>query len=652
MTFRNSFPSAWAFSCLPLFFVATFFSDSAVADNSYEKSIDSKIAEGAEFETQWLRLGHYKPRGPIRRIYRSRYRSEADGPELFISPLGKNDPEAELRATLEAFAVPLSQTPNRDETRHAQCLFPARRQWAFKKLGWEKVLRDNGSPVLPCEARRKWKTQLGAEGVSIVFASAYLGNASSMFGHTFLKFHSKENRGGRDLLDYGVNFAAETNGVGGAPFALYGLLGIFPGRFTMQPFHQTLRTYANLEGRDLIEYRLNFSPEELDFFIDHLFELERTHFDYYFLTENCSYFLLTALEAAKPDIELSDFFWYEVIPADSIRVIARIPGLVVSTKYRPSLMAFFRAQTANLTNADVEFAKNVVDPKKNDTELGLKLASASTEALDLAIDYGAVRATSDPAYDDLNYRIRVERAKRGVASPILKVAPPARPEQGHDPARMGALFELPTDHDSARGRFGLQFRWAYHDRLSNDDGYLRGTTLEVMRTTVFNDDQDPLKLRFREVTFLEILSTQPRSRFSQPLSWRAAFGFREPFPARTMGPFVNGGIGTTFDFTKFVWVTALVDGEVLTNPDLENRFSTTVGPRLISTFFLSHDFKFGIDYTWQRALTPGRHSEGGNVELAWAPLQNFEMRIGYQDQSVEGMRRSEWSAKVYQHLLF
>ena len=121
----------------------------------------------------------------------------------------------------------------------------------------------------------------------------------------------------------------------------------------MQPFHQTLRTYANLEGRDLVEYRLALTQAELDFFIDHLFELERTYFDYYFLTENCSYFLLAAIETVRPSLELSNVFWYEVIPADSVRVVARTPGLVTSTRYRPALMTLFRAQASELGTAEI-----------------------------------------------------------------------------------------------------------------------------------------------------------------------------------------------------------------------------------------------------------------------------------------------------------
>lgn len=638
----------------------------AIADSTdkYRADVERVIASGAARDKQWLRLGHYKRRGFVRRQFRSEFLSEADGEALFLSKSGKHDPIDELRSTLLAFGRELATAgveKNTDQTaseeRHAQCLFPARRKWAFQKLGWEKILRENELPVLPCEARRAWKNRLDAEGVSIVFASAYLNNPASMFGHTFLKFHSRQNRGGKDLLDYGVNFAADTGSDGGLPFAAYGLFGVYAGRFTMQPFHETLKTYANLEGRDLIEYRIHFSSEELDFFIDHLFELERTYFDYYFLSENCSYFLLTAIEAAKPDINLSDEFWYEVIPADSVRVVARTPGLVESTKFRPSLLALFRAQADRLSGDDIRFAKDAFDEKSSlRTEHASldekKLGSTSTAALDLALDYGAVRAATDPAFDELNHQLRAERAKRGGASPVTVIEPPPRPEEGHDPARVGVVFELPTDRENARGRLGLQTRFAYHDRLSNDDGYLKGTTLEVLRITALNDDRDPQRVRVREVAVFDVLSAQPSDAFSQPISWRASFGIREPCYAQSIGPYVNGGAGGTFSLTKYFWLSALLDGEGILNPDFENNAAIYLGPRLIGTAFIARDFKIGFDYAWMRPVTPARHYDRFLSEAAWAPTRNLEFRIGYSDAQLEGARRSEWSFKVFQHLLF
>lgn len=617
-------------------------------NGAIESAIEQALQNGAAEDTQWLRLGHWKPRGPVRRIFRSKYRSEADGENgFFLSPDGKNNPAAELTATLRAFATPLQ---GGDESQHTQCLFPARFKWAVQTLRWDKVLESAGGAVLPCEARKSWKRQLNAEGVSLVFAAAYLGNAASMFGHTFLKFHSKENRGGRDLLDYGVNFAADTGSDGGAAFALRGLFGFYPGYFSMQPYHQTLRTYANLEGRDLVEYRLALTQEELDFFIDHLFELERTNFDYYFLTENCSYFLLAAIETVRPSLELSDVFWYEVIPADSVRVVARTPGLVTSTRFRPALMTLFRAQATKLGTSEARFAKDVIDGGKTED-----WSEISTAALDLAIDYGAVRAfraTDDKRYDEINHRLRTERARRGEPSSPAKPIEFKRPEEGHDPARVGFLTEIPTDTAAARARLGLQLRFAYHDRLSFDDGYLRGTTLEVLRTTVFNDDQDPSRIRVREVTVLDILSAQPRDPFSQPLSWKASFGFREPFGSQSLGPFLSGGLGTTLAFSKYLWITGLVSGEALSNPDLENHTPFSVGPQAIATLFLHSQFKVGADYSYFFEIHRDGHDEVLKLEAAWAPLKNLELRVGYSEANLHETRRGDWNAKIYQHLLF
>ncbi len=630
-------------------------------DLSYIKKIETVVASGAPYQSQWLRLGHWRPRGFLRSLYQSKFLSAADGDDFFISSSGKEDPAAELRATLYAFSRPLGETPGSDEAFHAQCRYPARRKWAFEHLKWHEQLRNTSVGILPCKGRQLWKEKLGAEGLSLVFASAYLGNAASMFGHTFLKFHSKENRTGRELLDYGVNFAAETGGEtnGRPPIAVYGLVGLYPGRFTMQPYHQTLRTYSNLEGRDLIEYKLDFSNDELDFFIDHLFELERTHFDYYFLTENCSYFLLAAIEAARPDLELSRFFRYAVIPADTVRVVSRVPGLVTSVKYRPSLETTFRDQLATLSSTlsstfsstEIEFAGLLTAPQSR-ASVATRSGQATAAALDLAIDYGALRAAKDPSFNEINHILRSERATRAEAFLKIKTRREARPEQGHNPARVGALIELPREGESSQRRLGLQFRFAYHDRLSKDDGYLRGTTLEVLRATIFQHDEQSSWFQIREVTILEILSAEPRSLFSQPISWRGAVGFRSPAESESLGPYVGGGAGTTIGFSDFAWFTALVDGEALVHPDLENRFWLAAGPRLISTFFLHEDLKLGFEYEIKRALTIGRHVDLATLELAWSAQQNFEIRIGYRDQSTEGLRRSEWFAKIYQHLMF
>lgn len=631
----------------------------AHANSSYSAQVESWIQSGAAGETQWLRLGRWQKRGLFGRLFRSRYLSEADGQKLFLDPHGRTDPTAELRATLLAFAEPLGGS----EADHAQCLFPARRQWAERALNWQSVARRLGISVLECKERKAWKAQLDAEGLSLVFASAYLNNAASMFGHTFLKFHSRGNRDGKDLLDYGVNFAAETGSDGGLPFAAFGLTGFYKGYFSLRPFHQTLREYANIEGRDLFEYRLDFTPAEIDFFIDVLFELERTDFDYYFLSENCSYFLLAALEATRPSLALTDEFWYHVIPGDSVRIVSQ-SGIVKDTRYRASLATYFNRQKADATTAELEFTRTIIDQTPNPSDLPRKLEQFVqaypqpqdfdvAKALDLAIDYGAVKAARDPnGYDGINHALRVRRAALGSVSRPVELATPARPEQGHDPGRVGLIVELP-DTGSTRPRWAVQQRFAYHDRLSNDDGYLQGTTLEVLRSTLGAETtaSGETQVRLRELTVLEILSAQPQDRFSRPLSWRTSFGIKEPRGTTSLGPYVNGGLGVTFG-ESWGWVSLFLDGETLANQDLPQPSPLWLGPRAIATVFLHRTLRLGTDVKLYRTLNGGPHFDAITTEAAWAPLRNFELRIGYQSSYYGNNGGAEWIAKVYQHILF
>lgn len=624
-----------------------------------EEWIESALKSDAAHDPQWLRLGHWKKRGFIGRQFKSEYVSEADGPALFLSPNGKTDPQAELRATLRAFFADSTDKPDD----HPQCQFPARFRWAKTKLKIETALTPQ-----PCAERKKWKDQLGAEGVSLIFASAYLNNAASMFGHTFLKFRSRHNRDGRDLLDYGVNFAAETGTDGGVPFALFGLTGGYQGHFTLQPFHQTLKEYVNLEGRDLWEYELKLTQEELDFFIDHLFELERTAFDYYFLDENCSYHLLGALEAAKLDLSATDQFWYQVIPADSVRVLAAIPNVIGEIRYRPALQTVFQNQANAASRDELRLAKKLSSLETNErdqalAELRTKPVANQVATLDLAIDYGAVLAAKAPEpFALINHQLRAERANSGTQTAERVTILPTRPEEGHDPGRLGLSVDSYDVTTGAAQRLGLHFRFAYHDRLSRDEGYLRGTTLEVLRMRVAipiaepTPDSAPHKHpALTEIAILDLLSAQPRSRFFAPLTWRASFGFKEPWLAMSLGPYVNGGVGSSIDLgtrAAPLWLSALIDGELLSNPDLSKQTPLSAGPRFIASWFPLATTRLGIDGGIRLPVNGGPRVDWFEMQLVQSFGKNFEVRLIGRDHIIDGKDHREWSTQFYQHVLF
>ena len=72
--------------------------------------------------------------------------------------------------------------------------------------------------------------------------------------------------------------------------------------FHALPYFYKVREYNDYESRDLWEYDLNLSPRAVAMLVAHLWELGSTYFDYFYLSENCSYHSLAVLGVAEPSL--------------------------------------------------------------------------------------------------------------------------------------------------------------------------------------------------------------------------------------------------------------------------------------------------------------------------------------------------------------
>ncbi len=202
-------------------------------------------AAGLASDPQWLALLHYHsrlgPRPP---------RSLIDDPAFFLAPTGAVDPAAELDATLLAFAGPAPRAGGDDDPR---CLWPARWRWLSSRLPLARG--ENGQPA--CPALEAWLAAIDPGSATLVFPAAYLNNPSSMFGHTFLRIDPPRQEGATPLASYAVNYGAVTGSDGGVLFAVRGLTGGYKGYYSIQPYYVSVRTYSDLESRDIWEYELS-----------------------------------------------------------------------------------------------------------------------------------------------------------------------------------------------------------------------------------------------------------------------------------------------------------------------------------------------------------------------------------------------------------
>lgn len=306
-------------------------SSPADASSDGESAIADARAMRLEQSTEWLRLLHY------RGTFWGGVASGVDGKNFFLSPVGKESAEAELQATIRAFYLPV--VPGREDD-HAMCRFPARLIWLTERLRFEPPLQPH-----PCNALARYDAA-SVEAVSIVYSSNYLNNPASAFGHTFLRLKRKGTTASRlpsDDMDYGVDYTATPDTSNPLLYALKGLTGMFPGYFRLHSFEFKLREYGNHEVRDLWEYDLRLSPHEVRLLALHLWELFPARIDFFYLTGNCSFQILVALEAAASRFDLLSHVKAPVLPANTIKALVAVPGLVGEVRYWPSAHSRSRA---------------------------------------------------------------------------------------------------------------------------------------------------------------------------------------------------------------------------------------------------------------------------------------------------------------------
>ncbi|MHA1550082.1 MAG: Lnb N-terminal periplasmic domain-containing protein, partial [Alphaproteobacteria bacterium] len=223
---------------------------------------------------QWQKLMHYK-----------NGESTVDSSAFFNSENGKTNLKEELIETLKSFASPaiseheetINLQSNITQTflhQHPQCAFRARYNWLATQLNLSSIKKQ------PCPRYEKWIKKARPHQATLVFASAYLNQPSSLFGHTFLRFDRKKKD--ELLLSYISNFGAITpESPNGFAYAYNGLTGGYPGVFSFQPYFEKVKSYGAIENRDLWEYTLNLSPIEIQRLADHIWELGYQYIDYY-----------------------------------------------------------------------------------------------------------------------------------------------------------------------------------------------------------------------------------------------------------------------------------------------------------------------------------------------------------------------------------
>lgn len=488
-------------------------------------------ADFAESEA-WLAVGHYQ-----------NGKSSIDSPNFFLSENGKTDPAAELAATIALFA---------GNDNEKKCLFPSR----------YLLLKKNGLTTAPfpqCKEYEQFKKDLQPAGVTLLFTDAYMNNPSSMFGHTLLRIDTR--RKGTQLLAHGANYGAFTGDEPGALYAVLGLTGGYFGGFTVKPYYDIINTYNNIENRDIWELNLDFSPEELDFFVAHLWEIGQTQSRYYFFSRNCSYMLMEMLDAVRPSLKLAQQFPVHAIPLDTFKAAYRAPGLIKGLNYRPSRQNKIRHRYREMSSEqkkvylDIIRSKNFELPEDMNTE-------DKSDVLETAYQYVQYQYVAGDLelndYRRQSFDALRARSKLAGTGRIGDEFAGRSPLNAHESMRLTAGWGVRNGESFEE----LGFRPAYQSLTDNTFGLPKGAEINFLETKFRHYDERD-KYVLQNFDLLTIRSISPIDAMFTPMSfqikanierWQNPDNEREGYVGH-----LTVGSGGAYAFNDWLWGFALVN---------------------------------------------------------------------------------------------
>ncbi len=437
----------------------------------------------------------------------------------FLAADGNHNAKSELLKTVELMFY---SAPNIQ--RQTQCKYMLRRDFLARNLGIPKEQQWD------CPEFEDFYRKLAANEIYLVFASSFLQNPSSTFGHVLLKFKSERSLG-NELIDYGINFSARTGSDSGALYALKGLFGYFPATYGFAPYHLLIKEYTDLDGRDIWELKLNYSPLEIRKILQHVWEMEGRYFDYYYLDDNCAYFILKLLMVARPQLDLVNNEELWVTPKEALEKVYD-QQITTVAKYRSSLKSEFYQR------------KNLID--KEPEKLFSNLDNLNSAELEFLQIYSAIKLSGDSEnrhYKELSYTLAKLRSKRTDRN-YFSVQEPQLSSLTSKSLKWNLGLGIRGQNPTAKFGFRLLQR-----SFLDDEPTLTWSALEVLKFDFEANNQNQYYLKKLEV--LNVQSRPPSNYYFSDWSWGINLGMESELShSEALVGFLDANAGKSYDLCE------------------------------------------------------------------------------------------------------
>ncbi|MCF7870362.1 MAG: DUF4105 domain-containing protein, partial [Candidatus Omnitrophica bacterium] len=350
--------------------------------------------------------------------------------DFFLSDKGQTDPQAELKATIEAYFTQEHTIKRESGDTNIVCIFPARYAWLNEKLD----LPDYRCDEVLCPALSQWARLNQIEEISVIYVSAYLGNPASSFGHALLNLKIKDSDELFGLFDttiaYGATVPINENMV---MYVLNGLFGGYTATYSDKFYYFHDQVISNRESRDMWEYTLQLTAFEKKILVYHLAELLTRRFKYYFLSANCAQGIAALLDIfIKEDvynfnypIYVPEELFHRLQQIDAKRRENKEKKLIKNIRYIPSARRYLFYETKRLNSEERRVYLNITNSHNENfapflKELDIDSRINVLNAL-LAYQYYKLMASykEDQSLEEYKNKILLERLRL----PIRKESP-------------------------------------------------------------------------------------------------------------------------------------------------------------------------------------------------------------------------------------
>lgn len=549
-------------------------------------------------DRQWLRLIHLA--APNTQVTKGTFYLSANN-------YRKVNALTELKANLERA---------RSDSEY-RCQFPARDEWLRREF-----LELSFAVIKPCPELDKWQAAQSINSISIVYPNHSVASPFGVFSHTFLKFNSA--LWPRDsTLHFALGFAAELDPQDSlVKMAVLGIFGGYTGKYSMTNYFAELNRYGEDEARDIYEYELNLSKAEIRLLLNHIWEIKDAEFNYFFLNGNCSYHLLTLLEVARTELELSSHFNFITLPLTSLKVVLAQEGLLRWQRWIPSKQTRQEQMTASLSANGRAFYHQWREQK---TAAGFAPALRGLASADQTVVLNLLAETTRGEQESTGFRDEVLNLRsqlppeKSIEMPLPKEVPEA--SHGAEAFAIGVGYE----HDAEEAWAQLRYRFVLHNIMDPPQSYFRHITFEIGDLRLRYSGRE--KFKDSSFTLVNLLILKPWTNEQKGLSWQVrsrVYDFLEsPYWQN------NIGCGFTKNFKALnVYTMGIMDS--FFDDDEKKGFGVYTGASLGFTFEFLRRMKLrgNLDHLWPVQSHREESFWQGEAGMSYSHSVNFSLQFG------------------------